>query len=190
MSTIKEIEFQIFEIYNNFKKEKVNSDIYNFCINNVNKSGVELKNLIINFISQKESIPIPRGIFTYEEKKEYLKRKICPDFILANINNMFENEGYIWKDRKYFGKKKKNIYHKAKFLEPRFEKTFIHLYDNRGYKKYLKKKGEKSKILIYESSQITDRDILLLLNLPKVKSNSKSENNNMYNHLIDSSDSD
>ena len=74
-------------------------------------------------------------------------KKLIPGFITKNILTMPSNRGYIWKNKKYHGKKNP-VEGPEVLFEPRKGKTFIHVYEKSYYKIYEKMKGEKIQTLI------------------------------------------
>jgi len=74
-------------------------------------------------------------------------KKLIPGFITKNILTMPSNRGYIWKNKKYHGKKNP-VEGPEVLFEPRKGKTFIHVYEKTYYKIYQKMKGEKIQTLI------------------------------------------
>ena len=74
-------------------------------------------------------------------------KKLIPGFITKNILTMPSNRGYIWKNKKYHGKKNP-VEGPEVLFEPRKGKTFIHVYEKTYYKIYEKMKGEKIQTLI------------------------------------------
>ncbi len=74
-------------------------------------------------------------------------KKLIPGFITKNILTMPNNRGYIWKNKKYHGKKAP-VEGPEVLFEPRRGKTFIHVYEKTQHKIYQKMKGEKTQTLI------------------------------------------
>jgi hypothetical protein len=120
-------------------------------------------------------------------------KKLIPGFITKNILNMPSNRGYIWKNKKYRGKKSP-LEGPEVLFEPRKGKTFIHVYEKTQHKIYQKMKGEKTQTLIkteYIRQKIQPRVVI-----PEVKQEEpkKVENvsvrSNSFQLLNWSSDSD
>jgi hypothetical protein len=74
-------------------------------------------------------------------------KKLIPGFITKNILTMPSNRGYIWKNKKYHGKKNP-VEGPEVLFEPRKGKTFIHVYEKMHHKIYQKMKGEKVQTLV------------------------------------------
>ena len=74
-------------------------------------------------------------------------KKLIPGFITKNILTMPNNRGYIWKNKKYHGKKNP-VEGPVVLFEPRKGKTFIHVYEKMHHKIYQKMKGGKVQSLV------------------------------------------
>ncbi len=70
-------------------------------------------------------------------------KKLIPGFITKNILTMPSNRGYIWKNKKYHGKKNP-VEGPEVLFEPRKGKTFIHVYEKMHHKIYQKNERGKS----------------------------------------------
>jgi len=80
--------------------------------------------------------------------------KEIPGFITENVLQMPSNRGYIWKDKKYFGKiptKNKPVV----LFEPRKGKTFIHVFESTETKIFEKLKGQKDQRLLKIIKHVT-----------------------------------
>jgi len=142
------------------------STFMNLCKNHHPNDQETLRNLVLNFIASNLRVDVPEGDFEVQLKtlfatKANLKKengsslnKEIPGFITENILKMPSNRGYIWKDKKYFGKIPTSSKPVVLF-EPRKGKTFIHVYEETETKIFEKLKGHKEQRLLKIIKQVT-----------------------------------
>ena len=118
-----------------------------------------MKERLIAFVASNLRVDTPKGDFEQQiqilhDIKTKLKKengssrnKEIPGFITENILKMPSNRGYIWKDKKYFGKIPNDIKPVVLF-EPRKGKTFIHVFDVSETRIFEKLKGQKEQRLL------------------------------------------
>ena len=146
----------------NLVKDEINAFINSCKIQNPD----EWEKLTISFIASNLRVDIPEGNFDeqlkilYHIKLNLMKEngssldKEIPGFIKENVLKMPSNRGYIWKDKKYFGKiptENKPVV----LFEPRKGKTFIHVFEATETKIFEKLKGQKEQRLLKIIKQVT-----------------------------------
>jgi len=117
-----------------------------------------LETEFLDFIMKIMRVDLPQSMSFSESLKKLMEtkekinhqvddKKLIPGFITKNILTMPSNRGYIWKNKKYHGKKSQ-VEGPEVLFEPRKGKTFIHVYEKTYHKIYQKMKGEKIQTLI------------------------------------------
>lgn len=138
--------------------DKLNKRFRAFLEQNKLSSCETMENNFLAFITKIMRVDLPQSMSFSESLEQLLQnkekinhqvddKKLIPGFITKNILTMPNNRGYIWKNKKYHGKKAP-VEGPEVLFEPRRGKTFIHVYEKTQHKIYQKLKGEKTQTLM------------------------------------------
>jgi len=138
--------------------DKLNKRFCAFLEQNKLSSRETMENNFLAFITKIMRVDLPQSMSFSESLEQLLQnkekinhhvddKKLIPGFITKNILTMPNNRGYIWKNKKYHGKKAP-VEGPEVLFEPRRGKTFIHVYEKTQHKIYQKLKGEKTQTLM------------------------------------------
>ena len=138
--------------------QKLDKSFHAFLEQNKSSSHEALENNFLVFITKIMRVDLPQSVSFSDSLAELRQtkekighqvddKKLIPGFITKNILDMPSNRGYIWKNKKYHGRKNP-VDGPEVLFEPRKGKTFIHVYEKSYHKVYEKLKGEKTQKLI------------------------------------------